>query len=720
MDVQCEILSRTQTPVARVLFKPETYAHSFQALDQYQDLGRRAYLLCLETMGNSSPSLGKEDFFLTHKHVTVVCLELSNGSKALKNTFFILPDRFLRDAEENQCTYLYLMGAHKSGCCIFAIGGIALDVLKDKASRVGAGRIVNAQTQERYAVGNAPSWEIHRSLLCPLTFYDELQYKKEDNRGHVSAVERKHPVDLYLQKPSLSRMDTMLLDVQDALGNNARMHLIERRFRVLSSISDHAKHKGRTGEDQQRFNFQYIVQDVLFEGMDASYQQGVPVDHISGRRGLEAFDDIVDRSDLLCNDFVTTSPDELKRNIESLSHWIMDQYVVHMTKPDEAARKWISDQEERLLQFNMKNQCNDEQDVIALLQYNDMLGMEETYMPGKLTKETFQTKDRQDILATCESLFEDRFPKKPKPETWFSACSIECLELELSCLAGSITVIEDGRCYLSYCHLQEDYIPKRFVCTLKQRPQDTSGYKTCKIQGTESEEACLYVMGEEMLENIASRVTCKSDLPHAEPLPPIEDCANFKMFPPCNMLYHIQLKRTNHLRFHERYHYSSFLLDAGWNKETVATHFRDHFLQDGGTTADKFEAKYMHITNRKEQGQWEDGKRKIPYGMGCERLISGNLATDSGNHVGCPFRFLEEKELKELLSHYGSFDAEALRDIVWIAKNTDNQKEACANFFTLTHGSSPYGENSSYAWRPRSPQGYFRESLRRKQRQQVG
>ena len=53
---------------------------------------------------------------------------------------------------------------------------------------------------------------------------------------------------------------------------------------------------------------------------------------------------------------------------------------------------------------------------------------------------------------------------------------------------------------------------------------------------------------------------------------------------------------------------------------------------------------------------------------------------------------------------------EKLDEILFSAKNTDIQQEACSKFFKLQYQSN---HSSSYGsqWRPHSPQGYFKRAL---------
>ncbi len=705
-------------------FTRDAYGALFSATaGGHQQLAELAYMRCLESMDptSASASYDRNMFFASHQHIAVVRISARSASveEALKRSFFSVTNDSVNEAKQRGCTHLYLMAVDSSRSCVVAIGGISLERFESKASCVSAGGKLNALSEDRYSQRKAGGWEIHRSSLVPLSFYDAENYAREnleeeahslppvDSEVSVSppptvplplpprpeTIRREAPADIYLREPDAKQMTALNEGIRSSFDVS---ELMERRFRALS-LAD--------GENNTP-DYGQITNDSIFDGIRDEASNGEISAVPPGRDGLAQFEDITDRADLLCNDFVGPSPASLRVAVDILSHWFTSRYVLAFTRPGDRTRAWFAAQEERLVRARLRGACASESDMDVVVSHNDIRSLT---CEGDLG-------EGNGLREECNTLFEQRFPGAALPTRWYSAAAVDCLALGLRMIAaGSTAPVRGGRCYLSWRDLREDYLPLALSNAIETRQIDGDACKRSK-SGQDGAEARLYALGEEIASRIESKFAIRSSTaaPDSDPLPPIEDCANSGLLPPCNMLYYRLLAcgPPHHLMFDERKGHSSFLLDCGWDKATVHDYLRRWFMEDGRTSEDTFNTKYASVVRRKEEGVWENGRRTVPYGHGCKKLVSGEHNAAPNNQVGCPFRRLDESKLRALLSCYGPIDSEALDEIVYISQNTDNAQEACACFFAARHGDTPHGGRGTHSWRPRSPQGYFKGALR--------
>jgi len=203
-------------------------------------------------------------------------------------------------------------------------------------------------------------------------------------------------------------------------------------------------------------------------------------------------------------------------------------------------------------------------------------------------------------------------------------------------------------------------------------------------------------------------------LPHANvdqrTLPHIENTSAVNaLYPLCIQRLRRKLMVTNHLKFGERFEYTSFLLDIGYTKAIVNAHLEKHM-----TAVTSLSSKYHNLATRQEIGLWKDGFRTIPYGMACNRKISGKdlpgdvAARDETMCIGCPYARLSGQTLRSELAAGGIDDVE---DIVVLARVDSNPRGACAQHFRTLFNHLPNDRFSHGAWRPRAPRAFFKEAI---------
>ncbi len=666
--------------------KDGKYKNWFNDKASHQKLIEKAYLVCLKEIKQNHYSVSKKTFFLLHKHLLVAYNEHNKMLVIGNANYWKIPAELIRTAQNNKISYLYLMGLNTTDFIIYAIGGIQLEMLAKKGTLIGAGRISDAITQTQYPMSNKSVWEIHKSYFNPFDFYNETEYNQEISKSYIfqkieNETKSKLPFDFYLSRYDIQNLKQVTVEKGFTL-----CQLLKMRYHLLCAINDNYREK-KISDAQRLYNYHFIANDSLFQE-------------------------------------IKIKEESIKIKIDTLSHWILDRYVLSMIDISSVTRKWFAEQEQRLLEYKLKNEYQKEHEIINMLYYNNLVGNN-----ADKTGVSILFKEEKDentiIFSECKKLFRAQFPTSDIPTCWFIVSAIHCLELGLDSLNGSKNVlIDNGKCYLSYKHLQMDYLPKalrHFICIQEKDKLEYKKLKKKENLNIEEEHLLdLYKSGKQIIKSVSTKLTFKKDLPNVQlDLPPIEECANQHLFPPCVFSYFLKLNESPfHLKHFERFHYSSFLLDAGWSKETGINHWAPNFLRDGNTTNSIFHTKYAIAFHRKEDGNWEDGQRKMPYGMGCSRLISGKFTTNPENQIGCPFKFLEKEHLKKLLLTIYSknpndenvIQTEKLDEILFIAKNTDIQQEACSKFFKLQYQSN---HSSSYGsqWRPHSPQGYFKRAL---------
>ena len=176
--------------------------------------------------------------------------------------------------------------------------------------------------------------------------------------------------------------------------------------------------------------------------------------------------------------------------------------------------------------------------------------------------------------------------------------------------------------------------------------------------------------------------------------------------PPCLRNLNQRLtKDPKHLHFHERKQYAAMLLDLGYEKEVVYDHLRTHFMSSGKIDLTLFNSKYSKCLERDKKGH--------SYGLNCENLY-GNLENESDNQqFGCPFKFRNEDQLKQLIISSGIDEEnhQLIDQIIQISKNEKSDDEhkyktACEFLFSSLYGQNALQCNGSY----RNPMGYYFKS----------
>ena len=176
--------------------------------------------------------------------------------------------------------------------------------------------------------------------------------------------------------------------------------------------------------------------------------------------------------------------------------------------------------------------------------------------------------------------------------------------------------------------------------------------------------------------------------------------------PPCLRNLNQRLtKDPKHLHYHERKQYSAMLLDLKYDKQVVKDHLRTHFMSTGKIDLNIFNAKYSLCLKREKKGN--------SYGLNCVNLY-GNLENESDNQqFGCPFKFRNEDQLKELIISSGIDEEnhQLINEIIQISKNekTDDQhkyKKSCELLFSALFGQNVLQQNGSF----KNPMGYYYKS----------
>lgn len=135
---------------------------------------------------------------------------------------------------------------------------------------------------------------------------------------------------------------------------------------------------------------------------------------------------------------------------------------------------------------------------------------------------------------------------------------------------------------------------------------------------------------------------------------PIGLClANFEQmlresFPPC-MQYLVDFQRRGkHLKHHGRIQLRPLLREAGLPLAEALRWWRREFLRDPNVQEEAFNSEHVvHI----QHAYGQMGKRKPAYGWSCRKALDPKVfpAVDAKRAHGCPFRSLDEEELRRLL-----------------------------------------------------------------------
>ena len=582
-----------------------------------------------------------KDFWNQHSHVKVIIADACKNN----NQFIRIEDRFLRSTEL-EFIYVFLKNKKKK-LGIEPLGGIEVKQLKSLGIQGGSGRIKNLYGN-KFSNDEETFWEITRLAFQKRKVYDPSKLEEENRKIKRKKKTVSWNLNGYLIKNKEERLQTSII----------MKNLLKKRYELLKRVYSNTLKSKNTAEEERRMNYNYISNETLFEDMNDS------------------------------------SSETQKMQIDLISYHALIKYVIVLTEKESEERKWIAKQEEILLKFRLEELYQKEDDITNLV-YENRREFENIL---ELSSKKFQN---DKTLKDCEDLFEEFFPFEIKPRNWFYIDSLYALELNLNFLQGAKIVIEEGKCFLSYKHLQTDFIPRIFYKKIMDSLEN-------KEENKEDEE--LYAIGNEILEDIRkNRIGLKSNST-LENLPDIESFTA-KQLPLCfyNLLGRLEEKK--HLKIHERFAFSGFLFDCGYTPAYVRKFLKKNFLQNGQPDP-LFEKKYASIVERKKK------ENIVMFGYGCKSLIDNDMkiGRNSENHTGCPFSVLDGEQLKALILKSGIKETdspEILEDILWTAKEDGNARGACAKYFKYQNGSLP--QNGFFEWRPIQPHYYFNEAMKKNQ-----
>ena len=622
------------------------------------------------------------EFFDYHKHVEIVTV-LPSTPNSIR-----IPERFTRCAKKKGCTFLYIFIENASSeSKIDRIGGIHISTLEKHATLVGVGRPLNAFGGSS-SLNNESAWELFKPAFQKDAYYDKDAHKTE-----IADYPLKVNIKSRIQDSSLQIGDNTnfedILESEICIGGLNVGELLLRRYTMIRSISDNSSQRKRVRSQQYLFNYQYIISDAFFEGIKFNRQ----------RENLAP--ELDDKRDIWGEEY-TIWEEKKKAQIERLSYKIMHKYLISISKVGSYERKWIATQEAELLKFHLENQFLTEKDIAEIVNRDAAL------LCLHVEKNISET-----TLKECTALFLDQFAFSDLPTVWFSADAVECLELDLESLSGSRTVVKNGKCFLSYKHLQSDYIPKSLKRSILQVPQHISKAAPGRVESINNNSVEEVEKNEEILFNTGSAILLEikgragpADNFSAGNLIDIETCSKMPgILPLCMHNLNNILLEKDHLHIHDRFALSGFLMDCGYSAEQVLEYLRAHFLVNGQPDS-KFDTKYASIVKRKGT--------PAMHGYGCEKLISGKeIGRNSDNKLGCPFSLFEESILGESLIHSGiAKNTRVYNEIIQIAKREKNAPGACAKYFEGHHGNLPQHGKFKYTdWRPKVPQDYLKEAL---------
>jgi DNA primase large subunit len=176
----------------------------------------------------------------------------------------------------------------------------------------------------------------------------------------------------------------------------------------------------------------------------------------------------------------------------------------------------------------------------------------------------------------------------------------------------------------------------------------------------------------------------------------IDDLAR-KHFPPCMSQLHDQLKRDQHLKFHGRWQYGTFLKRIGLSMEDAVTFFGEN--EKGGLEA--FKRSSYAYSIRHYYGK--EGKHTNYSAMGCTAIIMG-APPSSGSCHGCPFRHSDEATILRTVSNTTSANTADIEDLGKSVRGGHYTK-ACHQYFRMVHPT--YRGDQLFA----TPYQYFEASV---------
>ena len=376
----------------------------------------------------------------------------------------------------------------------------------------------------------------------------------------------------------------------------------------------------------------------------------------------------------------TSSREDAMLKYDALSYWLLCSFVFLQTDKS-FLKKWFIKAETDLFRFRMINQYEDnERGVIKLIKQNGLLaGMNPIskleIQKGKNLDKTIDYNRLMIKIIESEEMFKDQYPSNAKPVYWFMIPFEKCLTI----FPKRICVLMDGKCIISYKHLQELYLEEAFHSLLESRVNDikVKEYVTPKNPVMEA-YSDLFAEGRKLEKDITIRINSNKSNPNDASLvvnknpnlgrgfitvskyeqlgkvkkeavielPDIEDCVKRGLLPACQfndysmMKSSVQMRR--YLKHPERLHHSNFMLDVGYNPKYIMSYFRKYF-----THTNNFDKEYSEVVKR---SQFKDGQTR--YSTGCFRQQSDEYVKamrPETNMSGCPFRFMKEENLTLLL-----------------------------------------------------------------------
>eukprot|EP00759_Apiculatamorpha_spiralis_P025772 PhF_6_TR29112/c0_g1_i1/m.42480/K02685/PRI2; DNA primase large subunit len=156
-----------------------------------------------------------------------------------------------------------------------------------------------------------------------------------------------------------------------------------------------------------------------------------------------------------------------------------------------------------------------------------------------------------------------------------------------------------------------------------------------------------------------------------------------KHFPPCMLQLQDQLKRDRHLKFHGRWQYGTFLKRIGLSMEDAI----EFFGNMDAMGPDAFKKSSYAYSIRHYYGK--EGKHTSYSAMSCGAIITGAPPSSQSCH-GCPFRHLDENQLRRMVSLVSS-NPNDIEDVVASSKG-QHYTRACHQYFKITH---PYYSGES-------------------------
>ncbi len=638
----------------------------------------RAELAYLQLLPADARGDGRT-FFARHPHVAAIAVRPALPAHAY---FVQLLDASLRAAEARGASYAYVVAVPDgTKAQPEPVGGAAIEMLRTKGQLVGAGRVSDV-FGHAFADGSESAYRVHASVLVRDRLYDRARYADErrrgdDGDGNTDATHQR-PFYLFGGDEKWSTADEAAL-----IAVVPREQLLRRRWRALQCAADNEGTRAQLS--------------------DANYRRALHT--ISERTAFDAGGGGADEADV---------PAALRAAADSLSARLLYRYVVCVsTAPDSAARRWIARHEEVLARFRLAPapppQQQHHDDALHVLRAHGLL--HPSRHPLALREEPATSLDR-DLQRECEALFAQRRAHAPtaagtSDAVWFSAPAASCARLALACLSGSTAPMRAGRCYLSLADVCDDYVPRVVAAHIRDAIDERGA------TAADDDDPALMRVGAQLVNELQQR---HSSSGCGDPVPPIEECANATLLPPCALALVEQL-RGRHLHFAERTQLSGFMLDMGYDKATVAAYFREYDVTQHGVAGTVFDSKYMHIVrhrNRKPVPGDTTG-RLLPYGSGCARLAQmpvDDTSAAAAAAAGCPFHYMQATRLQQLLRRYAT-DARGRAVADSIARERPApgcEREACARVFALR------APPPATTWVPSSPQGYFRTALRTRTR----